>query len=105
MTDNAAETSGLQDLFSDGRSGVIYRKAAQMIYEKGFDGISMNEIAEALDLTKPGLYYYVKGKKQLLHTIMSYAMDLLDVTVVKPAGRSGIRKRGCVSSSNSTPAC
>ena len=72
-------------LFDDKRSGFIYRTAAQMIYEKGFDAISMNEIAEALDLTKPGLYYHVKGKKQLLYSIMSFAMDLLDTNVVEPA--------------------
>ena len=73
------------NLFNDTRSGVIYRTAAQMIYEKGFDATSMNEIAEALDLTKPGLYYHVKGKKQLLFSIMEFAMDLLDSKVVVPA--------------------
>ncbi len=73
------------NLFDDERSGPIYRMAAQMIYEKGFDAISMNEIAKALDLTKPGLYYHVKGKKQLLFSIMDFAMDLLDRQVVGPA--------------------
>ncbi len=72
-------------LFDDERSGFIYRTAARMIYEKGFDAISMNEIAKALDLTKPGLYYHVKGKKQLLFSIMDFAMDLLDTKVVGPA--------------------
>lgn len=72
-------------LFDDDRSGVIYRTAARIIYEKGFDATSMNEIAEALDLTKPGLYYYVKGKKQLLYAIMDFAMDLLDSNVIVPA--------------------
>ncbi len=72
-------------LFDDERSGFIYRTAAQIIYEKGFDATSMNEIAEALDITKPGLYYHVKGKKQLLFSIMDFAMDLLDTNVVEPA--------------------
>ncbi len=74
-----------RNLFDDTRSGFIYRTAAQMIYEKGFDATSMNEIAVALNLTKPGLYYHVGGKKELLHSIMDFAMDLLDTTVVKPA--------------------
>ena len=77
--------SKVPDLFDDERTAVIYRTAAQIIYEKGFDATSMNEIAEALDLTKPGLYYWVKGKKQLLHSIMVFAMDLLDAHVVEPA--------------------
>ncbi|MEM7354028.1 MAG: TetR/AcrR family transcriptional regulator [Acidobacteriota bacterium] len=78
-------TTKASTLFDDDRAGVIYRTAARMIYEKGFDATSMNEIAEALDLTKPGLYYYVKGKKQLLYSIMDFAMDLLDSNVVAPA--------------------
>ncbi|MEM6794711.1 MAG: TetR/AcrR family transcriptional regulator [Acidobacteriota bacterium] len=72
-------------LYDDERAGRIYRVAAQIIYEKGFAATSMNEIAEAVELTKPGLYYYVKGKKELLFAIMSFAMDLLDVKVVEPA--------------------
>ncbi|MEM1180694.1 MAG: TetR/AcrR family transcriptional regulator [Acidobacteriota bacterium] len=72
-------------LFDDERAGRIYRTAAKMIYEKGFAATSMNEIAEAVELTKPGLYYYVKGKKELLFAIMCFAMDLLDVEVVARA--------------------
>ncbi len=73
------------DLFSDRRVGGIYRKAAEMISERGFDGTSMNQIAAALGFTKPALYYHVKGKKELLYSIMSFAMDRLDEEVVAPA--------------------
>lgn len=72
-------------LFDDERAGAIYRTAARMIYEKGFDATSMNGIAEALGMTKPGLYYYVKGKKELLYSIMSFAMGQLDEYVIGPA--------------------
>ena len=81
----AGKSSRKAALFDDERAGRIYRTAAKMIYEKGFAATSMNEIAEAVELTKPGLYYYVKGKKELLFAIMSFAMDLLDVEVVAPA--------------------
>ncbi len=74
-----------QTLFDDERAGKIYRTAARMIYEKGFDATSMNEIADAVKLTKPGLYYYVKGKKELLFAIMNLAMDFLDREVICPA--------------------
>ena len=79
------EVSKARALFDDERAGVIYRTAARMIYEKGFDATSMSEIAQAVDLTKPGLYYYVKGKKELLYSIMDCAMNLLDSEVVGPA--------------------
>ena len=81
-TRHKATVSGL---FDDERAGRIYRIAAQMIYENGFDATSMNAIAEAVDLTKPGLYYYVKGKKELLFSIMSFAMEMLEREVVHPA--------------------
>lgn len=72
-------------LFEDERAGAIYRTAARMIYERGFDATSMSGIAEALGMTKPGLYYYVKGKKELLYSIMSFAMGQLDEYVIGPA--------------------
>ncbi len=74
-----------KNIFEDERAGRIYRMAAQMFYEKGFDATSMNEIAEAVKLTKPGLYYHVGKKQELLFAIMSYALDHLDSEVVEPA--------------------
>ncbi len=71
--------------FDDARAGAIYRTAARMINQRGFAKTSMNDIAEAVRLTKPGLYYYVKGKKELLYAIMAYAMDLLDAEVMARA--------------------
>jgi len=69
----------------DYRAIDIYRQAARIIYEKGFEATSMADIAEAVDLTKGGLYYYIKGKKALLFAIMNFAMDLLESEVVAPA--------------------
>jgi AcrR family transcriptional regulator len=65
----------------------IYRQAAGIIVEKGFEATSMSEIADAVDLTRGGLFYYIKGKKALLFAIMSFAMDLLESEVLNPARR------------------
>jgi len=62
----------------------IYRVAAELITEKGFDATSMNDIASAVGLTKAGLYYYIQGKKELLYSIMNFAMDLVDSEVFEP---------------------
>lgn len=75
----------MNELFDDPRAGKIYRTAARMIYENGFDATSMQAIAEAVQLTKPGLYYYVGRKKELLFSIMSFAMHVLESQVVRPA--------------------
>ena len=85
IADPAPSTDGVVPLFDDERAGNIYRTAAEMIRRRGFASTSMADIADAVQLTKPGLYYYVKGKKELLFAIMSYAMDLLDNVVMVPA--------------------
>lgn len=70
----------------DYRAVDIYRKAAKVIFGKGFTATSMGDIADAVDLTKGGLYYYIKGKEALLFAIMSFALDLLDNEIL-PARR------------------
>lgn len=71
-------------LNDDERAVDIYRKAAKIFRSKGFDATSMGDIAEAVDLTKGGLYYYIKGKEALLFAIMSFAMSSLETRVVHP---------------------
>jgi AcrR family transcriptional regulator len=69
----------------DARAQDIYREAARIISDKGFDATSMGDIAETVDLTKGGLYYYIKGKKALLFAIMNFALDLLEERVIEVA--------------------
>lgn len=73
-----------QQLEAD-RKARIYRAAAELIVEKGLDATSMNDIARAVDLTKPGLYHYITGKKELLFSIMQFAMDTVESVIVEPA--------------------
>ena len=63
----------------------IYRTAAEIILRKGYDATSVNDIANALGMTKAGLYHYIHGKKELLFDIMNYGMEELDREVVTPA--------------------
>lgn len=70
-----------------------------MIRQRGFAKTSMAEIADAVELTKPGLYYYVKGKQELLYAIMAHAMDLLDEAVLvraEPIADAEVRLRTIV---------
>ena len=60
----------------------ICRVAARVFYEKGYDGASMQDIAEAVGLTKAGLYHHVSSKDTLLFEIMNYGMDILDENVL-----------------------
>ena len=67
------------------KTAKIYRAAARIFHEKGYHATSINEIADAVHLTKAGLYYYIRGKQDLLVGIMNYAMDLLEQQVIEPA--------------------
>jgi AcrR family transcriptional regulator len=63
----------------------IYRAAARIICEKGYDATSMNDIAEAVGITKSGLYHHVSGKRNLLFSIMNFGLDSLEEQVITPA--------------------
>jgi len=47
----------------------IQAKAVELFAEKGFDGISVQEICNAVELSKPTLYYYFGSKSGLLKEI------------------------------------
>jgi len=70
---------------SEGRAAEVYRKAAEIILQKGYDATSVSDIAEALGITKAGLYHYIHGKTQLLFDIMQYGLNELDREVAQPA--------------------
>ena len=67
------------------KASEIYQAAARIFYEKGYHATSINEIADAVHLTKAGLYYYIKGKQDLLYQIMDFAMSVLEREVVEAA--------------------
>ena len=68
------------------RLAQIYRAAAALFCEQGFDATTMSQISEAVGVTKAALYYFVPGGKQdLLYAIMSFGMDQLERHVITPA--------------------
>ncbi len=69
------------------RLGEIYREAAKIIFEKGYDATSMNDIAAAVGMTKAGIYHYIEGKQDLLFAIYSFGLDRLNNKVIEPASQ------------------
>ncbi len=64
----------------------IYRAAAMLFCEKGYDATSMNDIAEEVGITKAGVYHFIKGSKQdLLFEIINYGLEALYSAVIQPA--------------------
>jgi AcrR family transcriptional regulator len=56
----------------------IIDRAAPILTSEGYNGISMNELARRLHLTKPGLYYHFKDKQELLYASMNHSMDFIE---------------------------
>lgn len=75
----------LAKLSEPDRRAEIYNAAAKIICEKGFDAMTMNDIAQAVGMTKAGIYHYINGKKDMLYAVMSYGMDSLEKNVIAPA--------------------
>jgi TetR/AcrR family transcriptional regulator, cholesterol catabolism regulator len=69
----------------DNRAAEVYRTAAKMILQKGYDGTSVSNIADALGITKAGLYHYIGGKTEMLYEIMKFGLEELSQEVMTPA--------------------
>lgn len=69
----------------DGRAAEVYQTAARIILQKGYDATSVSDIADALGITKAGLYHYISGKTELLYEIMKFGLEELDQQVMVPA--------------------
>ncbi len=62
----------------------ILQQAARLIYLKGYEGTSMQDIADACGMTKAGLYHHIATKEGMLLAIMHYGMDLFEERVLEP---------------------
>ncbi|MGE3288502.1 MAG: TetR/AcrR family transcriptional regulator [Pseudonocardia sp.] len=49
----------------------IYEHATRLFAERGFAGTSLQDIANALGITRPALYYYVRSKDELLAKLVT----------------------------------
>jgi AcrR family transcriptional regulator len=67
------------------RAQEIYLLAAQMFVEKGVGATSLSDIAQALSITKAGLYYYFESKQELLYRIVELGLDYVKEGVLDPA--------------------
>jgi len=62
----------------------MYRTAAQLFRDRGYDATSVSDIARALGLTKAGLYHHFESKEALLFEIMMFGLDTVRDEVIVP---------------------
>jgi len=67
----------------------VIRTAAQAFNERGYHHTSLDDIAAALGVTKPTVYYYVANKEQLL-----FECFLAGLTPIREALRAADRRAG-----------
>lgn len=67
------------------RAREIYLTAAQIFFTKGYSATSLNDIADALNITKAALYYYVESKQDLLYRIIKLGLDDVKAEVLDQA--------------------
>ncbi len=73
----------------------MYEQATRLFAERGFAGTSLQDIADAIGITRPALYYYVKSKDELLAKLVTEVTDgplnelkeLVAHTDLDPVGR------------------
>lgn len=72
----------------------VLRTAAQLFNEKGYHAVSLDEVAERLNVTKPTLYYYVKSKDDILAECVRSGLELMQAAIARSdeAGGTAIDK-------------
>jgi TetR/AcrR family transcriptional regulator, cholesterol catabolism regulator len=81
------------------RRDQIFSEGARVFAEKGYGRTSLQEVADALGVTRPALYYYYRSKEDLLFEITSFVMDrvMADLREVAESGRTPLEKlRGLI---------
>jgi AcrR family transcriptional regulator len=63
--------------------------AVQVFTERGYDGTSMGDLAQASGLSKSSLYHHFDSKEQLLRAALDRAVEPLFAVVDEPSARSG----------------
>jgi AcrR family transcriptional regulator len=93
----AVETKQEETQRDSGRAGLrrrlvereILERAAELFAERGFAGTTVQDIADALGMSRPALYYYVKSKEVILQQLVEN-LSINDAKVLeKIASRRG----------------
>jgi len=59
---------------------IIFREAARLFSEKGYEQTSMRAIAEAAGVSKPAIYYYFSNKEALFESMLELAVSHISDT-------------------------
>lgn len=70
------------------RRSDILSAAEKLFFDRGYDGVTMDDIAKAVELNKATLYLYFKDKESLYFTVVLRGVRILGEMVRERAGRA-----------------
>ena len=95
MSTATARPKGRPARFPDRRHDVL-RVAARVFSREGFRQATLADIAQALDMTRPALYYYAESKDELLSQCGIISSELLESALAaaqrEPTGLAQLRR-------------
>jgi AcrR family transcriptional regulator len=91
---NAGKPAGATTARRELVENEIYEHAIRLFAERGFAGTSLQDIADALGVTRPALYYYVKSKDELLAKLAADVAGGSAAQITELAGRPDLDAAG-----------
>ena len=85
---SAATSATTPTTATEGRDRVL-NHACALFVERGFDGVSMQQIADAAGLTKAALYYHFRDKEDLFGHVMRREIDRVRLGLAAAAEADG----------------
>ena len=78
----------------DEKRDAVLRTAVQLFLEQGYHRATLNEVAERLNITKPALYNYFRGKEDILFECWALGQERVDdfIAGIDAAGGTGLAK-------------
>ena len=77
----------------DEKREAVLRTAVQLFLEQGYHGTTLNDVAERLNITKPALYNYFRGKDEILYECWAIGQERVDDDI--DGDRRRRRHRAC----------
>ena len=67
----------------DEKREAVLRTAVQLFLEQGYHRVTLNDVAERLNITKPALYNYFRGKDEILFECWALGQEQVDELIAE----------------------
>ena len=78
----------LKEKERENRIDYIIDAAEQLFFEKGYDGVSLNEIALKIGISRPPLYRYFKNREEIYFAVVLRAAKIMNQLFKKSANNN-----------------